>query len=105
MKVKIKERSAFARLAALNLRSKTMAAVLGDTIHLWNVSREEFLQRPAWVIHELVHVRQFRQYGFIRFAVLYLVEYCRKGYNNNRFEVEARIAEDAGVDPGPVEFV
>lgn len=70
-----------------------MASVLGDTIHLWNVSREEFLQRIPWVVHEVEHVRQFRRYGFLRFSVLYLWESARRGYYNNRFEVEARIAE------------
>jgi hypothetical protein len=96
LKIKIKERSWFARLAAKNLGSQRMAAVLGRTVHLWNVSREEFLSDPAWVVHELEHVRQFKRYGFLRFSILYLLEYRRHGYEKNRFEVEARIAE-AGI--------
>lgn len=95
----------FARMAARKLKSKTVAAVLGDTIHLWNVSREEFLQRTAWVVHEVEHVRQFRRYGIVRFSLLYLWESARKGYHNNRFEVEARVAEAGVPDLTGIEFL
>ena len=105
MKVKIKEESWFARLAAWKLESKTMAAVLGNTIHLWNVSREDFLNSPSWVVHELVHVRQFRQYGFLGFGFLYILESVRNGYRNNRFEIEARKAEGDPKSFDTVEFI
>src|SRR5947209_13507143 len=105
MKVRIKERSWFAKLAAKNLGSQTMAAVLGRTIHLWNVSREEFLSSPSWVVHELEHVRQFKRYGFLRFCFLYLIEHFRKGYQKNRFEMEARIPEAGEPDLNGVEFL
>jgi len=50
-------------------------------------------------------VRQYRHYGFLRFLWLYLVEYWRYGYLQNRFEVAAREAEnDEGMVRG-VEFV
>jgi hypothetical protein len=93
MTVKIRESSLFARLAARKLKCHSVAAVLGNTIHLWNVSRDEFLQHKPWVVHELAHVRQFRRYGFLRFLALYLWESARRGYYNNRFEVEARKEE------------
>jgi len=93
MKVHIKEQSLFARLAARKLKSKRVAAVLGSTIHLWNVSREEFLQNKPWVLHELEHVRQFRKHGFVGFLFAYLWESARRGYYNNCFEAEARQAE------------
>lgn len=105
MKVKIKENSLFARVAAKQLRCKTVAAVLGRTIHLWNVSREDFLQKTPWVVHEVEHVRQFQRHGFIRFSALYLIEYTRKGYYNNRFEVEARVAEMGEGDLTGIEFL
>lgn len=105
MKVKIKEHSWCARLAARKMKCSTVAMVLGRTIHLWNISREEFLKRPAWVVHELEHVRQFQQYGFFRFCVLYLWESIRRGYYNNRFEVAARNAETGIYNPKEVEFV
>lgn len=105
MKIRVREGSLFARMAARKLKSKTVAAVLGDTIHLWNVSREEFLQRTAWVVHEVEHVRQFRRYGIVRFSLLYLWESARKGYHNNRFEVEARVAEAGVPDLTGIEFL
>lgn len=104
MKIKIREDSLFARIAARKLKCKTVAAVLGDTIHLWNVSREDFLKRTAWVVHEVEHVRQFRRYGFLRFSVFYLWESARKGYHNNRFEVEARVAEFGEHNLDGIEF-
>ena len=105
MKVRIRERSLFARIAARQLRCQAVAAVLGNTIHLWNVSREDFLQRTPWVVHELEHIRQFQRYGFVRFSVLYLWESVRRGYYNNRFEVEARVAENGVLSLEGVEFV
>ena len=81
-----------------------MAAVFGNTIHLWNVKRDVFLQSTSWVLHEVEHVRQFNRYGFLRFAVLYLIEYARKGYYNNRFEIEARAAEASLADLTGIEF-
>jgi hypothetical protein len=105
MKVKIKEHSWCARLAARKMKCSTVAMVLGQTIHLWNISREEFLQRPAWVSHELEHVRQFQQYGFLRFCALYLWESIQKGYYNNRFEVEARRAEGGVLKTAEVLFI
>lgn len=104
MKIRIRESSLFARLAARKLRCTTVAAVLGNTIHLWNVSREDFLQRTAWVVHEVEHVRQFRRYGFVRFSFLYLWESARRGYHNNRFEVEARVAEAGTHNLEGIEF-
>ncbi len=80
-------------LAAKKLRSSRIAIVFGNTIHLHNTSEHEFLSNSRWVRHELVHIRQFREYGFLRFIWLYLLESLRKGYYNNRFEVEARASE------------
>jgi hypothetical protein len=105
VKIKIKEQSFFARLAARQLKCKAVAAVFGRTIHLWNVSREDFLQRTPWVVHEVEHVRQFQRYGYLRFSALYLLEYTRNGYYNNRFEVEARVAEMGKGDLVGIEFI
>ncbi len=68
--------------------------VLGKTIHLYGVSKTNFLQDEKWVKHELCHIKQFKQYGYFNFVVRYLWESLRKGYCNNRFEVEARNAEE-----------
>ncbi|MBL7711075.1 MAG: DUF4157 domain-containing protein [Chitinophagaceae bacterium] len=93
MKYSIKEKSALAYLASLKLKQRGMAVVWRSTIHLHGVSKADFLANEAWLRHELEHVRQFRQYGLVRFLYLYLLESLRKGYHNNRFEIEARAAE------------
>jgi hypothetical protein len=90
--LKIKEKSLLARIARLVLKSPNVAMVLGKTIYLSGVKRDEFLQNKPWVAHELCHVRQFQQYGFFRFLGLYLLESMKHGYYHNKFEVEARLA-------------
>lgn len=91
---KIKENSWLAKIAAIKLGTKAVAMVLGKTIHLHNTTKASFLQDEKWVKHELCHIRQFKQHGYFCFIVKYLLESIRKGYYNNRFEVEARKAED-----------
>jgi hypothetical protein len=90
---RIKERSFIARLAAWKLKSEKVAIVIGKTIHLHNTARGEFLQNKQWVLHELKHVEQFKQHGFLSFIFFYLLESIRHGYINNKYEVEARAAE------------
>jgi len=90
----IKENSWIAKIAALKLRSTRVAIVIGDTIHLHNTSKQEFLQDEKWLRHELCHVRQFREHGFFTFILKYLWESIRRGYYNNRYEKEARAAEN-----------
>jgi hypothetical protein len=92
--IRIKESSFAAKIAAWKLGSDNVALVLGKTIHLYNVSKQDFLSDTRWVRHELEHIEQFRQYGFIRFLVLYFIEWIKRGYFNNRFEIEARMAEN-----------
>ena len=90
----IKENSWLAKIAAIKLRSSSVAMVLGKTIHLHNASKEDFLQNKKWVKHELCHVQQFKQHGYLLFIIKYVWESLKKGYYNNKFEVEARAAED-----------
>ncbi len=89
----IRENSRFAKIAAWKLGAARVALVLGETIHLYGVSRPEFLEDEAWVKHECCHIRQFRQYGFFTFLLKYLWESIRNGYSNNKYELEARNAE------------
>ena len=91
--VNIKENSWLAKIAAKKLHSKSVAMVLGNTIHLYNTSKEEFLQNTTWVKHELCHVQQFKEHGYLAFIIKYLWESLRKGYYNNKFEAAARKAE------------
>jgi hypothetical protein len=93
IKFSIKERSFIARVAAWKLKSDKVAIVIGKTIHLHHTGKEEFLQNKQWVLHELKHVEQFKQHGFLPFIFFYLVESIRHGYINNKYEVEARAAE------------
>ena len=93
IKVKIKEQSNIAHIAAYNRKWNCAAIVMGNTIHLWNVSRKDFLQDERWLLHELEHISQYKKLGFASFIIQYLWENLRKGYYKNRFEVEARQAE------------
>jgi hypothetical protein len=45
------------------------------------------------VRHEVAHVKQYQEMGLLPFLTLYLTETIKKGYQNNRFEVEARQKE------------
>lgn len=89
----IKENSWIAKIAAIKLRSRSVAMVLGKTIHLHNTSKEDFLQDKKWLKHELCHLEQFRKHGYAGFIFKYVVESILHGYYNNRFEIEAREAE------------
>ena len=96
MKVRIKENSWVAKMAAAKMKADKVAIVFGNTIHLHNTSRSEFLQDNDWVCHELKHVQQYQQNGFAGFIVKYLFDWVKNGYYNNKFEVEARESEKDG---------
>ena len=91
--VYIKENSLVARLAARKLKSVNVAIVFGNTIHLHGVKSNVFLENESWVKHELKHVEQYHRYGYWNFLFQYLVEWMKRGYYNNKFEIEARLAE------------
>lgn len=93
IKYRIKEKSLLARLAAFNLGSSNVAMVIGRTIHLHNVGREEFTQNKKWLRHEQEHLKQFQEHGFLPFLMKYLWESLRSGYFHNKYEVAARAAE------------
>ena len=93
MNLSIKENSWIARIAARKLSSDNVAIVVGKTIHLHNVSKENFLKDSLWVKHEMCHIRQFQEHGYFLFICKYLYESMRSGYYNNKYEVEAREAE------------
>jgi hypothetical protein len=92
--LKIKENSWLAKIAAFKLGTRAVAMVLGKTIHLCNTTKAQFLQDEKWVRHELCHIRQFKEHGCFLFIVKYTWESITKGYYNNRFEEEARAAEE-----------
>lgn len=90
----IRENALLAKIAAKKLGARSVAIVLGKTINLCNVTTDDFLKDEEWLRHELCHVKQFRQHGKIGFVVKYLWESLRRGYHNNKYEAEARAAED-----------
>ena len=90
----IKGNSWLAKIAAKKLSSNKVAMVLGKTIHLYNTGKDDFLKNEKWLKHELCHVQQFKRYGYLTFIGMYVWESLRKGYYNNRFEQEARAAEE-----------
>ena len=89
----IKENSWLARIAAFKLKSASVAMVIGKTIHLHGLNKVDLLNNDRLLKHELCHIRQYKQHGTIGFLVKYMWESIRKGYYNNRFEVEARATE------------
>ena len=94
LKYRIKENSFFAKLAAYKLDASNVAFVLGKTIHLHNVTKEYFLKDESWLRHELCHIRQFKEHGFLNFIFKYVRESIKNGYHNNKYEIEARAAEN-----------
>lgn len=93
MLIRIKENSWLAKIAAKKLKATRLAIVFGKTIHLYNTTREAFLKNERWVCHELIHVKQYVRYGWLKFLLMYLFESLKKGYRNNKFELEARSKE------------
>lgn len=92
--IKVKPNSIFAQIAHWVLGGKGATAItFGDTIHLYGCSVLDFLENKPWVRHEVVHVMQYRRYGYLKFITLYVVESFRKGYYNNKYEVAARKQE------------
>ena len=81
-------------MAARKLKQDKMAMVLGKTILLHDTTRQEFINNRKWIRHELAHVEQFKKHGYVLFLVKYLVESIKNGYYNNKYEKEARLAEE-----------
>lgn len=91
--VKIITDSKWAAIAAKLMKARQIAVVFGNSIHLHQCSREEFLSNKRWLCHELAHVEQYAKHGRYLFLLKYFWEHTRRGYNRNSFEVEARSRE------------
>jgi hypothetical protein len=91
--VRVIEGSWIARCAAWYMRTKQVAMVINHRIHLWGVTKQDFLANNRWVKHELKHVEQYAKKGTVPFLLAYTWEWIRHGYFNNKFEIEARAAE------------
>jgi hypothetical protein len=90
----IKENSWLAKIAAKKLGADAVAMVIRKTIHLHGTTKKQFLADERWVKHELCHIKQYKENGTVLFLIKYLWESLRKGYYHNKFEVEAREAEN-----------
>ena len=66
-----------------NMKGSAAAVTLGGTI----LVHPEAGIDEGLLVHELVHVRQWREDRL--FAVRYVAEWVRRGYWQNRYEVEA----------------
>ena len=55
---------------------------------------DQFLQNEKWVLHEVAHVLQFKQYGLFCFMCMYIFDTIKKGYKMSKWEIAARKAED-----------
>jgi hypothetical protein len=89
----IRQNSWLARLVAKRLGFLRVAVVIGRNIYLHNATVQEFMKNKRWLLHELKHVEQY-EIGLLRFFKEYFREYRKNGYDNNRFEIEARQAEE-----------
>lgn len=89
----IKEKSFVAKCASKIMKSKYVALVIGRTIFLHNITKNELLQNKSLLTHELVHIKQYKKLGLIRFLFFYIIEAIKNGYWNNKFEIEARSFE------------
>jgi hypothetical protein len=94
LEVRIKENSKRAAMSAFNLKARKLAMVWGDTILLFNTTKEEFLQDERWVLHELRHILQSRKMGKFKFLSRYIWLGIIHGYHNHPYEVDARMHED-----------
>lgn len=90
---RIREESLAAAVVAYFLKGKKVALVIGSSIYLYGAKETELLESTAWFRHELMHVQQYKKEGTWYFLIKYGWESLRKGYWNNRYEIEARAAE------------
>jgi hypothetical protein len=91
-KIKIKENSKIARLAARINKSEKYAITIGRTIFI-NCTEEEFFAQTWWVRHELTHIGQYRKHGIPGFIAIYLFYSVFRNYSDIPFEKEAIAAE------------
>ncbi|MBP6623663.1 MAG: DUF4157 domain-containing protein [Chitinophagaceae bacterium] len=91
--IHIKENSWLAKLGAIKLKHANCAMVIGNTIHLYQIPKSEFIQNLSLFRHEIEHIKQWKRIGFMLFPIQYVWYSFKYGYYNNPFEVEARLAE------------
>lgn len=99
--VRLKTGTLVSKIAAVFMRpskSEALATTIGKTIHLHNITPEDFVQRQAFLRHELQHSIQYHTISL--FLLKYIWETVRHGYFQNRYEVEARVQSTADFPAG-----
>jgi hypothetical protein len=91
--VHIKENSSIAACAAFIMKSQTMAITIGNTIYLHGTTIDSFFNNKEWLTHEVAHVHQFATCNKWIFIIQYCIEWLKRGYFNNKYEVAARANE------------
>jgi hypothetical protein len=56
----------------------------------YSCDKEIVDDHPKWRKHEETHKAQFARMGWFNFIFSYILENIMEGYNDNRFEIEAR---------------
>jgi hypothetical protein len=87
-KIRVKENSKLAKLAARIKKEDRYAVTFGKTIFI-SCTKEEFFADSSWLRHELTHVEQYKRHGMLRFLALYLVYSVFHEYSEIPFEKEA----------------
>jgi len=86
----IKQKSVLAYIASKCLHTNKAAIVLGSYIFIYGCNKEQFIANTKWFNHELQHVHQYQQLGFVIFISKYIYYSFKYGYYLNPFEVDAR---------------
>lgn len=99
--VRLKTGTLVSKIAKVFMRpskSEALATTIGKTIHLHNISTQDFIARRAFLRHELQHCIQYHTIRF--FLLKYIWETIRHGYFQNLYEVEARVQSTADFPSG-----
>lgn len=64
------------------------AITIGENTTLFSCGEEDVDEK--WRKHENIHKEQFKRMGWFWFLLSYIYEYIVHGYDNNKYEIEAR---------------
>ena len=67
------------------------ASTFGKTIYVRNAKPIDLVNSSQWMRHEVQHLLQFKEKGFVKMCYLYLISYIKVGYEKNVFEIEAEL--------------
>lgn len=103
--VRLKTDTLVSKIASTIMRpakGRALATAIGKTIHLHNITPEDFINNKTFLRHELQHIIQAQTTK--GFRAKYVIETIRRGYYNNRYEVEARAMERYAYPSGYVVY-